>query len=356
MMPQPDVSAVRELLFPPQPAEKANVAEQAEEESIAPEVVEETLDSEEEVVAEESQDVEGQEEESSEPEEIPEIEDLHQLAAAIEVDPSFLYDIKIPLSDGKDPVTLSELKDAYQGTLEETSQLKQQLEAERANFENEVTTQRQEVMEQLQQFQQFPTAIQEAEAEAMLIAQQYESFDWKSLEESDPGQAALQKQNMATAFQLAQTKATELKQQFQNELQANHQKIQEAQRTRILQTFPEWQDADARNKGLSEIGDELAKYGYDTREIQNIADSRALKIVSDLLELKKKASEAQKTMQKVRKTPKTLRTTSRPEAASAQKKLQAEIETAKAATRPEDKLAAIGKLIRQPTRGKPHGN
>ena len=128
------------------------------------------------------------------------IKTLSELAEAIEVDNDFLYNIEVPMPDGQEPVSLSALKDAYQGKLETQTVASTQLEVERKAFEEE----KERFGQQQVQMQQMPEELLNAEAEVRAISSQYQGFDWTELEKLDPGRAALEKQNFATRYSQAE--------------------------------------------------------------------------------------------------------------------------------------------------------
>ena len=97
------------------------------------------------------------------------ISTLSELAEAIEVDNDFLYNIKVPMPDGQEAVSLSALKDAYTEKNDTTTAAMTQLEQQREAFEQE----KEQYTQQFQQLQQMPEELLTAQAEVRAIASQY---------------------------------------------------------------------------------------------------------------------------------------------------------------------------------------
>lgn len=308
-------------------------------------VDEETSEESEETQSEEvAEDTEEQSEES-ETIEVPQISDLNELASAIEVDAEFLYGIKIPMPDGEEPITLSELKDGYTKFKRGSSEEREALEEERAAFDDYKQSQ----AEMLQQQMQLPQEIVAAQAEAMAIAYQYQNYNWEELEKANPGQAALQKQNMASLYQQAQDKLQGLNAQYQHQLSETVKEHTRKEFKAMLHYIPEWKDDAVRLKDQELLRSMLKGYGYSDKDINNLADHRAMRLARDLWKLKSQVEKVPATLKKLAKVPKTLK----PRAAAgvpSKEKQQREL-VKKAAESPfdRDKVDAISNLLR----GKP---
>jgi len=301
---------------------------------------EETLVSETETEEEtltETEEIEEQEEHSD-------IQDLVQLATAIEVDPEFLYTIKIPMSDGMESVSLSELKDGYTEYKRGTNEGLRDLESKRTAFE----TYQQQQISVLTQQQALPQEIVAAQATVMAIANQYNSYDWATLEQSNPGEAALQKQNMASAYQQAQGKHQELVLGHQQYLSKTAETFAVAQHEAIARHIPEWNDNTIRVREQDLMRTMLRdEYGYSDDDINGIEDSRAMRMARDLMKLKDLSSKAKETIKKITKVPKILKSGSKAIEGSSKVRRTAEaVDRAKNTKSDREKAAQIGKLFR----------
>jgi len=295
------------------------------EESVAPETTEETEEQEE--VVEEVQETN--------------IENLNDLATAIEVEPEFLYGIKIPMPGEMDPISLSELKDGYTQFKRGTTADLEVLENERAKFEEY----KQQQTQQLQTQAQLPQEIVAAQAKAFAIASQFNAYDWESLEKDNPGEAALQKQKLSTAYQEAQNEQQGLVAKYQQEQMAEIEKSNQEQRTAMLKTIPEWNDNNLRVKEQDEMRIMLKEYGYSDNDISALADHRAMRLARDLWQFKQKNVKALKTLKKVAKVPKTVKAGTIPAAVQKSQKLQKTIDAAAKSKNTDVKVQAIGALL-----------
>lgn len=281
---------------------------------------------------------------SDKPREV-EVEDglsLTDLAKSLEVEPEFLYSIKIPMPDGIEPMTLSELKDSYNRVRNESDESKAAIEKERADF----IAYRDQELEMLQQHMQLPQEIMAARSQAMAIAYNYENFDWDSLEKEDPGRAALEKQRIASAFQNAQQKATELERKYAEKVQGDVKKFQQGEYNNMLKFIPEWKNDETRIQEQGQMRAMLKEYGYNDRDINMLSDHRAMRITRDLWKMKTGQKKAAEAVKRVIKLPKTVRAGGKPPGLSKAKKTAQGIKQAKEARSDREKASAIGKLLR----------
>lgn len=303
----------------------------------------EDLETTEEEISKEESETEEDKDIDPEGRQVEVSEDLSivDLASAMEVEPEFLYNIKIPMPDGVEPMTLSELKDSYTRVKHETDDVRQKIEKERSDFEEY----KQQELSNLQMQMQVPQEIAQAQAKAMAIAHQYESFDWAELEKVNPGQAALQKQNMAAAFQNAQAEVQRLAQQHQEKTTADLKAFQQREYENMISKIPEWKDNDVRVKDQSEMRVMLKEYGYTDSDINSLSDHRAMRLARDLWKLRSATAKAQKTMKKVIKVPKLLKPGARTPGVNKLQKQTQGIQRAKEIKRDRDKAAAIADLM-----------
>lgn len=319
----------------------------------APSVAEEVNDeeakvTEEEVSQSDEEVVEVQEETAEVTEEVQdeaaEIESLSELAEAIEVDPEWLYGIKVPISDGRDPISLSELKDQYQ-EYSRVNDLKAQLELEQAEFQEKMKAREGEIESSLQQFQNMPQELMAAQAESMSLAYQYNNFDWATLEQENPGQAALAKQNLATAYQQSQEKVAQVQAKIGSEVEQRFRQNADKEKRLALKHIPDWIDEDKRLSDQNKIKTMLKEYGYSDDESGNIVDHRALRLAYDLLNLKTKIKDSKKVVKKLNKVPRVVKPGAAP-APKSKSDISREIVSKAAKSKNQDvKVRAIGDLI-----------
>jgi hypothetical protein len=319
-------------------------AEPEETQEVEAEAPVETEETAEEQTTETIEATEEQEAEVSEETGVA-IDTLTELAEAIEVDNDFLYNIKVPMPDGQEPVSLSELKDAYTGKLQTTTEAEAALNARREAFEKEQEETRQRIAAQQAQIQQMPDELLAAEADVRAIAKQYQTFDWSELEKVDPGRAALEKQNLATQYSQAEARAQEIRNDIQKKQEQSFQQMQAEQQQKILTTFPKWADPVVAQKEFGEISSLLNNYGFNQQELQYFGDSRILKLLSDYSQLKNQASEAKTVRKKVVKTPKSLKPGAPKVDQSAAQKREALIQKAAESRDSRVKVRAIGDLL-----------
>lgn len=234
------------------------------------------------------------------------IEDLSQLAEAIGVEPEWLYNLRIPMPEGGDPITLGEYKDIISQKGKVVGD-EQRLAYERNLFEQERQQFQQEREQSLQQLQQLPDAVMQAEARVQALAQQYQTTDWSSLEQTDPGRAALAKQNMSAAFQQAQQEAQTLRYQFQQAQQNLENERRTAEEQKLLMNIESWRDPTIRTAEMNDIATLMVEYDYTPQEAQKLIDSRAIRMMHDYLKIRKQVGTANANAKQVRKVPKALR-------------------------------------------------
>ena len=358
-----DTSALGDILRKNFPEEEvtSDQAETATTDTAPVEIEEEVVEDESPITAEsevETEELEEQDQEVDETEEAEEtreeyseteINDLNQLATAIEVEPEFLYNIKVPMADGMEPISLSELKDGYTQFKRGTTADLEILEKQRAEFEEY----KQQQVQAIQQQAQLPQEIMAAQAEALSIANQYNSNDWESLEASDPGRAALEKQKIASKYQQAENKFRQLSEEFQQKQAAEFERFNSEQRQNMLKKIPEWRDDKIRTAEQENIRVMLRDYDYSDADINSMADHRAMKLARDLWQLKSKNIEAKKVIKKIAKVPRTLKEGSvvKPVDGGAKQRMRKVKEEAKKSKNLDVKTNAVSSILQSIPRG-----
>lgn len=217
-----------------------------------------------------------------------EINSITDLAKAIEVEPSMLYDLEIPMRDGMEPVTLSELKDAYHEMKSGGDPLakdRAQLEQDRLAFQNELVQQ--------QGQQKFvDETMMKADQEVNSILASYDQIDWQRFETENPAEAVLQKQK----FQEAYNSAVGRKEAASNEITARQQQFQQnyliGQQHKTLDLIPEWKDRTVFNDDRIALRTFISQYGFSEQEISNIGEARLVKFAYDFMKLKNSVDKA----------------------------------------------------------------
>jgi hypothetical protein len=331
------VSAAEEIQEPADESMEDSITEDEPEEIQDNELASGNEDGEEQEAVEEEGDTVAEVEAEDE----QEIVNLVDLATAIEVEPEFLYNIKVPLADGAEPLTLSELKDRYTELKRGSEHDRVALQAERDNLESY----RNQVQQQVEQQMALPKEILAAQAKVMAIANQYENVDWDTFEQQDAGKAALEKQRLATAFQQAQHEANQMYGTYQSETQKRFAEHQRKQSEMMLTKIPEWSDKKVRVQEQGYMRDMLKGYGYNDDEISSLSDHRAMHMARDLWKMKEMQKSAEKTVTKLKKMPKPLKSKAK---APVNKKviLQKGVQQAKSLKRDRDKAHAIAGLMR----------
>lgn len=229
---------------------------------------------------------------------------LTQVAEQLDIDPAILYGMRVSI-DGHAPMTLSELKDAAQGTLDKREDAKQ--------AENELATRLAELERResgIAELENLPGELIKAEAEVARTYQEFASVDWPKLEAQNPGQAALQRQKLVEAYQIAQynrdritnqleTARVELVKQRQ---QAHQVSLQGAVET-LRKLVPEWKDEAVQKREQEQIVEHYVGAGVSEGMIRSIADPQLVKVLRDYWKLQVKLKESEP----VKKTPRVIK-------------------------------------------------
>jgi len=216
---------------------------------------------------------EGQEE----PEEGPPITSLTELAQAIGVDPSELYDLEITLSDSKERIKLGELKDRLQESsrLESTIREKEEQLAREYQqaYQNRQAWQAQET-EFTGHMQQAWLAMQQADAD-------FKRIDWDKFDQLDPGKSANEKQKLMARYVAAKEQLQQAQAAHQNLLNEQTQKARAWHDTKTLEAIPEWRDPSVAQTEVPDILAYAKKVGLTDEELSQAWDYRYRTILRD---------------------------------------------------------------------------
>jgi hypothetical protein len=337
---QEQVSALFRSELTPDQIEGTPPEDEGQAQEMAPEgevttdqLTDESLDGEPEA------DAESENEEAAGDEGV-EIRDLSTLADQIGVDLPYLYDLEMTLSDDGTPVKLGEIKDRLQeqGRLDSD---REKLQTERSAFE-------QERAQQLSSASQISDEIVRAEAQVAMLAHQYQSSDWATMEQEDAGKTALYKQELTSAYQNAQYQAQQVRQQQQAAQQQQVAAMRVTEETELMKHVEPWRDKTVRSREVAEITTLMADYGYAPQDIGNVMDHRAVRVMRDLYLLKQEKSAAGLNVEKVRKIPKAIKPGGIPKRVNPKSKaLNESIQRATDSQDPRVKARAIGNLLSQ---------
>lgn len=272
------------------------------------------------------------------------IQTITQLAERIEADPEWLYNLKVPVRDGLEPISLSELKDAYQEAAQ-VRNLRKQVEQEREEVSKEKAQAQEQVQQELQKVSGLSNELIEAQADVKAIVKQYADTDWTSLEQDDPGKAALQRQRMNEAYQSATGRVQQVEQTYRSQVTEQMKAQMQKHGEELRKHLPEWSDETVRKQEFSEMSEALQSYGYTPQEISQVYDHRALRMARDLAKLKSQADTAKKTVAKVRQAPKPLKPAAPSAEPSRQTKLRKMMNRAAKSRNPRVKSQAVAELL-----------
>ena len=211
------------------------------------------------------------------------IESITDLSKHIGVEAKDLYALKIPMGEGIESVTLSQLKDSYQDTQRNSDQLssdRQAFEVEKSDFKNQQRLSSQKSTDVDQR-------LTNAEAALSEINNTYNSLDWTRFEQEDPGNASLQKQKLQEAFNQALSQRDGVKATITAEAQQQEQVYNNEQVAYLRANIPEWNKPDIYSSEKQQIKDVLVEYGYTQSDIDSLRDGKTIRLVNDLARLKK---------------------------------------------------------------------
>lgn len=270
------------------------------------------------------------------------IEDLSQLAAAIGVENEWLYNLKIPMPDGQEPITLGQVKDRIHAGTDEAE--REQFNTERQQWEAEKAQAQEALSQQFQMASAVSEELVAAQAQAEAIIVQYNNTDWDQLEAADPGTAALQQQKLQTAYQFAQNKVEQARRQQADTLNQMAQEKRVNEEQALLNAISEWKDPKIRQAEAAGVAEVMSKYGFKPHEIANVMDHRAVHIVRDLMKLQATVETSTEKAEVVKNIPKPLKPGARRPAPSKLKKLEQKLDRAKTGNRKE-KTEAVSALL-----------
>lgn len=178
--------------------------------------------------------------------------------------------VKVKVDGEWREVTLDEALKGYSRT-EHFKRDTARLADDRRSFEKEVADHRAKAT---QTSGDYLSIVSQASEDSLLLANA-ENVDWVKLAEVDSAKHTLLKAKVEAAAERVQ-KATQERGQQRNAYLA--EQFEEAKKH-----IPEYADEKTRPKFVSELASYMSSVGYAPQEIQNLGDSRAMRVASDAM-------------------------------------------------------------------------
>lgn len=287
----------------------------------------------------------GESEEGVGEEETSEEETEEEDDGSVDLESEEFYNIEVPLGDGLEPVTISELKDSYQAAKRLVSNANK-IEEERVTLDHT----RQALNQQVANFQQLsnmPAELVQEQAKMYAAAQAFQNINWEQEEQKNPGQAALRKQKLMQQHAEAQAAFQQKRAHVQQAMQQYTQQRQSEQQQLLVKAAPEWTNQQ-RYQNDRQVIDQLLvnRYNYSTQEAQGIQDHRALLLARDLVVALTKLQGIDTTSKQVVKKKKVIRQKAKVnQSAKRKKEIDAKINKAKQTRSQKDQITAVKELL-----------
>lgn len=267
------------------PVEEAPVEEPVAEVEKAPM---EEVDTTDAVVEEDEQPVPQEEVEPQEEEAEPE-EEVETLAAVlglteeqVDIKEDGAVLINAVVDGDQVQVPFQDIIAAYQGK-EFVAKRSEEIIAQKAKLEEEITTARQAAEQKLGQMQ---TVSQLMEKELLT---EYNQHNWSELSRTNPAEyhrlreMYTQKAHRIKDLQKTLTEEGQMQQQeMMKQNQAKFSQVIESETEKLLAANPTWHNPQIRDKEMAQLRDFLkSSYGYSEDEINQVVDSRLVKLIQD---------------------------------------------------------------------------
>ncbi len=210
-------------------------------------------------------------EKPEEPEEASGI-DIESLASDLELKTEELYQMQIPVRELNETLSVSEMKNRYLRYAEKDAETK--VKAEEVTERERIVT---EKLSKLDELAAIPAELIQAEAQVRRAADDYASIDWQALEVSNPGEAALQRQKLTEAYQIAEYNRQQMVQRLEGakgELQRQREDAARQAKDNGLKQLktliPDWQDETKFKAETSQMVEHAKGKGIPEHEINNI--------------------------------------------------------------------------------------
>lgn len=195
------------------------------------------------------------------------VDTLNNLAETLDVPVADLYALNVNLAEG-DPMTLGGLKDFYE-TNKDIDDQRQTLKQREEDLDTQAS--------ENEMVPKISNELMQARAQVLSIQDQYNRTDWETLRQTDPGNYAALQQDFRTHFDVA--KAAEA---TANDTVNTHRKqAAQLQQERLFEAMPHLKDTKVRAQALTTVNTFAAKYGFTAKEVDNIEDSRLIRLLID---------------------------------------------------------------------------
>lgn len=330
--PTQEEEAVEEVVTEPAQEEEVEQEEEGEQES--EDEIEEAATDEEEPESE-SEDLTN---------ELP--KDLSQLAEAFETDEDSIRNINVATKKDGSNVTLEQvlsnwdISEAVNRKSQEVSQVKTELDKERAYYNHEMQSKLQEQATVVQALEELYTTQGEAQLE--------------ELRETDPAEYAAmkadlgdQRNSLNTIKQQVQQDYAKMQQQQQAEYQRSLQQRLYHERELLIGKAPEFTNPKQFKKESDTISSFLTEQGFTKQEQESIVDHRVLLLARDAMRYKTMDATAKPKIKRAVKKPRNIRSGSaQGKKTVKEKSLAKTLATAKTSSDTRVKQDAIAQLLR----------
>lgn len=215
-------------------------------------------------------------EQASEKEEEGEIKTLTDLAQAIGLEPSQLYDLELKLAETGESVKLGSLKDELQSIKKEQADFlkaKSDFEAERVKLQQQLTEQN-KLIGQMND-QELKCLVTMAQCQ-----EDFNRIDWAEFEKLDPGKTALEQQKLLNRYQLAQQQYGQLQYQKQQLTAQQQYEYAQQQAAELVKLVPDWTDPVKFNTEVTGIMNWAKEtYGLGVEVLGQVVDARERDII-----------------------------------------------------------------------------
>ena len=282
-------------------AQLAEIAKELPQETVEEIEPQETVEEEfDEGTIEETAETQEIVEEAAEP---TDINDISSLAAAIEVEPEFLYNLEVGMGENLAPIKLGELKDQYQLARRRVTEMETQL--------TEANKELQQAQTQQQGMGTMSQEMLNAMGRMSAIQQQFNETNWTELEADDQVNAMLTRQKLNDAYSQAQAQYSQLEQQSKQQAEEQRRQAIAKSQQSLLNAIPSWADEATAKKEIAEIKVFAGSMGYSDQDINNVTDHRALLVLRDAMLYRKLLSQKTEAVKQVSKAPKVLKAAGR---------------------------------------------
>ncbi len=219
-----------------------------------------------------------------------------ELAEAIGWEASDIYDLKIPMGGDGHTISIGEFKDRVEGLDTATAQLEQQ-RGELVEREASIN----------QQMATLPEELLNARAQALALGIQFEGINWAEFEQTDPGKAALLKQDFASKYQAAKAQEAQAMTQVDARVATAKQQTLEEQGQVLLDRVPEWKDSTLRDKEQQAIVEWGASEGLSRDGLLTLTDASVVSFLRKMWIRSQTVEKSDVEVKRVRKAPKMLK-------------------------------------------------